>query len=136
MNAMKTMNTMPLLVRREFWEHRAFVLAPAIVGAIWVLIAMGFGIFGPFNADELRAVMQSHPDLEQKVRRLVKRMPVYKLSRLQVPSGHFYCLGDNLGASIDSRNFGTVPVQAILGRVQSLKQRAPGGSVGPRLASG
>jgi ABC-2 type transport system permease protein len=60
------MNTMLLLVRREFWEHRAFVFAPAIVGVIWVLVAMGFGIFGPFEADELRTVMQSHPDLEQK----------------------------------------------------------------------
>src|SRR5262245_37528760 len=60
------MSTMPLLVRREFWEHRAFVIAPAIVAAFWVLLALLLGIFGEFEVDELRAVMQSHPDLEQR----------------------------------------------------------------------
>jgi ABC-2 type transport system permease protein len=36
------MNHMPLLVRREFWEHRSFVIAPAIVAAI-LLIGVTFG---------------------------------------------------------------------------------------------
>ena len=36
------MNHMPLLVRREFWEHRSFVIAPAIVAAI-LLIGATFG---------------------------------------------------------------------------------------------
>jgi ABC-2 type transport system permease protein len=60
------MNTMPLLVRREFWEHRAFVIAPAIVAAFWLVLALLAGIFGEFEVDELRAVMQNHPDLEHR----------------------------------------------------------------------
>lgn len=31
------MKTMVLLIRREFWEHRAFVIAPAIVAAIMIV---------------------------------------------------------------------------------------------------
>lgn len=31
------MKTLTLLVRREFWEHRAFVIAPAIVAAIMIV---------------------------------------------------------------------------------------------------
>ena len=38
----RRMNHMPLLVRREFWEHRSFVIAPAIVAAI-LLIGVTFG---------------------------------------------------------------------------------------------
>jgi ABC-2 type transport system permease protein len=60
------MSTMPLLVRREFWEHRAFVIAPAIVAAFWLLLALLLGIFGEFDVRDLHAVMQNHPDLEQK----------------------------------------------------------------------
>ena len=36
------MNHLPLLIRREFWEHRSFIIAPAIVAAI-LLIGMTFG---------------------------------------------------------------------------------------------
>jgi ABC-2 type transport system permease protein len=32
--------TLPLLIRREFWEHRAFLFAPAIVAAIMLLGAL------------------------------------------------------------------------------------------------
>ena len=60
------MSTMPLLVRREFWEHRAFVIAPAIVAAFWLLLALLLGIFGEFDVRDLHRVMQNHPDLEQR----------------------------------------------------------------------
>lgn len=60
------MSTMPLLVRREFWEHRAFVIAPAVVAAFWLLLALLLGIFGEFDVADLRTVMQNHPDLEQR----------------------------------------------------------------------
>ena len=60
------MNRMALLVRREFWEHRAFVIAPAIVAAFWVLLALLLGIFGEFEVDELSQVMNNHPDLAEK----------------------------------------------------------------------
>lgn len=36
------MNHLPLLVRREFWEHRSFFIAPAVVAAI-LLIGATFG---------------------------------------------------------------------------------------------
>ena len=60
------MNQLPLLVRREFWEHRAFLIAPAIVAVFWVLVAITAGIFGQVHVDELPAGLMSHPDLVEK----------------------------------------------------------------------
>lgn len=39
---------------------------------------------------------------------------------IQVPSGHFFVLGDNRAGSIDSREWGSVPVSAMKGRLWSL----------------
>jgi ABC-2 type transport system permease protein len=58
------MNQMPLLVRREFWEHRAFVIAPVLVSGFWVMLALLLGIFGSLDADELKQAMQRHHNLE------------------------------------------------------------------------
>lgn len=60
------MNRFALLVRREFWEHRAFLIAPAIVAAFWLVLALMLGIFGEFDVDDLKAVMQRHPNLTEK----------------------------------------------------------------------
>ena len=60
------MNRMALLVRREFWEHRAFLIAPAIVAAVWLVLALMLGIFGEFDVDDLKEVLRSHPNLEEK----------------------------------------------------------------------
>ena len=38
-------------------------------------------------------------------------------ARIVVPAGHVYVLGDNRGASVDSRKFGTVPIKDVDGRV-------------------
>ena len=37
-----------------------------------------------------------------------------------LPPGSFFVLGDNRGSSIDSRNFGPVPTDAIIGRVEGV----------------
>ena len=40
--------------------------------------------------------------------------------KLTVPDGHVFVLGDNRQSSVDSRNFGTVPLQDILGRARQV----------------
>jgi signal peptidase I len=37
-----------------------------------------------------------------------------------IPPGSFFVLGDNRSSSIDSRNFGAVPTDAIIGRVEGV----------------
>ncbi len=44
-----TAYNLPLLIRREFWEHRAFLIAPAIVGAMMVLIAIFASSYGDLD---------------------------------------------------------------------------------------
>jgi signal peptidase I len=39
---------------------------------------------------------------------------------LRVPDGQVFVMGDNRGASVDSRSFGTVPLQDILGRARQV----------------
>jgi ABC-2 type transport system permease protein len=48
------MNHLPLLIRREFWEHRSFFIAPAVVAAI-LLVIMTFAHveFGHISLDLL-----------------------------------------------------------------------------------
>ena len=40
--------------------------------------------------------------------------------KLRVPDGQVFVLGDNRNSSIDSRNFGTVPLQDVLGRARQV----------------
>jgi ABC-2 type transport system permease protein len=56
------MNHMPLLVRREFWEHRSFIIAPAIVAAILLLgVTFGHVELGNNSLDLLE-----HPEFASK----------------------------------------------------------------------
>ncbi len=53
--AINTVSTLKLMVRREFWEHRAFLFAPAIVAAIMVIGAL-------FGTNELHVGGTPDPD--------------------------------------------------------------------------
>jgi signal peptidase I len=41
-----------------------------------------------------------------------------RIARVRVPAGSIYVLGDNSSASIDSRDFGTVPLTDVIGHVR------------------
>ena len=46
----------------------------------------------------------------------IKHRDSRTLSPVVVPSGHYYVLGDNRRSSDDSRNWGTVPLENVIGR--------------------
>jgi signal peptidase I len=43
----------------------------------------------------------------------------------RVPDGMVYVLGDNRGLSVDSRTFGSVPIDSLIGRVEAIIWPAP-----------
>ncbi|MGV3720729.1 MAG: signal peptidase I [Actinomycetota bacterium] len=54
------------------------------------------------------------------VRRITKSMRRWysaKVVSRRVPEGFFYAVGDHVSASVDSREFGPVPIQSVLGRL-------------------
>jgi signal peptidase I len=54
-----------------------------------------------------------------KMRRLLPLLPSYRLTRVRVPPGMVYVVGDNTNASVDSRHFGPVSTADVLGRVRN-----------------
>lgn len=52
-----------------------------------------------------------------RIRRLMPLLPSYRLTRVTVPPGTVYVVGDNTNASVDSRSFGPVPLANVIGRV-------------------
>jgi signal peptidase I len=57
-------------------------------------------------------------DLVERMRRATLHSGIGRLTRLKVPPGTVYLLGDCTEASIDSRSFGVVSTQEIIGRVR------------------
>jgi signal peptidase I len=56
-------------------------------------------------------------DIPRLIRAFRRIQAGQHLARVTVPSGCMYVLGDNTSASIDSRDFGAVPLTDIIGRV-------------------
>jgi signal peptidase I len=61
------------------------------------------------------------PELVPRLQRAAKRWDIGRLTRMKIPPGEVYLLGDCTEASIDSRSFGAVPISAILGAVTPLR---------------
>ena len=59
-----------------------------------------------------------------RMRRLMPLLPSYRLTHVTVPPASVYVVGDNTNASIDSRQFGAVPLTAVLGRVRNAPRAA------------
>jgi signal peptidase I len=73
-----------------------------------------------FNADDgelFRDIVE--PSRLPRIRRVMPLLPSYRLTKLTVPPGKIYVVGDNTNASVDSRQFGAVPLTAVLGRVRN-----------------
>jgi signal peptidase I len=87
------------------------------------MIKRVFGLAG----DSIWLLIQPDGDLVERyivdnrmlprMKRAVRSWDLGRLTRLTVPPGTIYLLGDCSEASVDSRAFGPVPVDAILGRV-------------------
>jgi signal peptidase I len=57
-----------------------------------------------------------------RVRRITTGMSRWYSAKVvprRVPEGFFYAVGDHLDASVDSREFGPVPIKSVLGRLSS-----------------
>lgn len=63
------------------------------------------------------------PPMVERLRRALRQWDIGRLSRLTVPRGSVYLLGDCSEFSIDSRAFGAVPTSTIIGRVTPLRPR-------------
>jgi signal peptidase I len=62
----------------------------------------------------------THPDQVDGLRRLTTRKPwrgSLQVIARRIPEGELFVIGDNLQDSVDSRDFGPVPVEAVQGRV-------------------
>lgn len=64
------------------------------------------------------------PPMVERLRRAVRHRDIGRVTRLTVPKGTVYLLGDCSQSSIDSRAFGAIPTSAIVGRVTPLRSRS------------
>lgn len=90
----------------ETFIKRVFALpGEAVWGIDWApLDGRPDYLLGSNEIPRMRAFLRRHPS-------------VGKLVQLQVPADHVFVVGDAAGKSVDSRQFGPVPREAIRGRL-------------------
>lgn len=116
-----------ILIDRRFYRdhplHRGEVVILHADGMVLIkrIYALGGDSFWTLlNTDDgvlYRDIIE--PARLARIRRLLPLLPSYRLTHLTVPRGMVYVVGDNTNASLDSRNFGPVPISEVLGRVRN-----------------
>ena len=71
------------------------------------------------DTEELTRFSESLDGLEYQVQYL-KGLPKQPIRTFKVPAGHYFFLGDNRENSADSRHWGSVPAQRIVGEVVAI----------------
>jgi len=116
-----------ILIDRQYYQHHPVRRGEVVIlrQDDTVLIKRVYALAGDsfwtmFNADDgelFRDIVS--PDKLPRMKRLMPMLPSYRLTRVTVPKDSIYVVGDNTNASIDSRQFGSVPLSAVLGRVRN-----------------
>lgn len=89
------------------WQERTYVKRVYALPGDTVRLLCNQGYCSPIRPDAVAAL-----------RRVVAKHPILSIRETRVPLDHFFCLGDYPSASVDSRELGPIPVDAILGRVR------------------
>jgi signal peptidase I len=114
-----------ILIDRHYYQahpfHRGDVIIAREGGMVLIkrVFALGGDTFWTLlNADDGQLYREIiDPSMLPRIHRLMPMLPSYKLTRFTVPQGTVYVVGDNTSASVDSRQFGPIPVGAVMGRV-------------------
>jgi signal peptidase I len=97
-------------------DHTIIKRVFAVAGdSFWLLIQRDADMIDRYIVD---------PGMVERLRRAVQHWDLGRLTRLTVPRGSVYLLGDCSEYSIDSRAFGAVPTTAIVGRATPLRPGA------------
>jgi signal peptidase I len=114
-----------ILIDRRYYRNHPLRRGDVIVfrQEDGVLIKRVFGLAGDsfwtlMSADDgelYRDIIQ--PEMLPKMRRLMNLLHSYRITRITVPPKTVYVVGDHTSASVDSRQFGPVPIGTIMGRV-------------------
>jgi len=107
-------------------------MSPALVEGDWIFVDKGAACLDCRNGLRQGDIIVFRSPEDPKLR-LIKRIAGLPGDRIQnesdpeapgrsgtVPPRHLFLLGDNLGESRDSRDFGAVPVESIVGRARTL----------------
>lgn len=90
------------------WRGKVYVKRVAAVGGDRLPLARVAGDL---------TIVPAAAELGWMKRYAVRHPDRLRLATVRVPRGKVYVLGDNQTASIDSRHFGPVPAEAVIGRI-------------------